>query len=238
MNGSGRFVIGVVTSTPNAPSAPIVVNSKYDGDLDKTETVRVELPHERERRRLRLAAASANVKDDPMWMNKAFVGEFGDAFVSNTSLEGGHIGPSIVTMIDVAKLAVQTYRKSNALSAFTRGSDFDVVNTVLEKLHQAARVEFELNRVSYPDNFETFVSERGKEVQDLSVSDFVIWPGGWLEQGGGHAIMYTVERTSRSTVSIIVHNTGQGVGYHPAPGTSVILSFELVFLKSYSPTTK
>ena len=69
------------------------------------------MSYEQERRRQKLAAASVNVKDDPMWMNKAFVGEFGDAFVADTSLEGGHIGPSIVTMIEVTKKAVHHYNE-------------------------------------------------------------------------------------------------------------------------------
>jgi len=205
-NTTRTFKVTKPSTQPNVlnTTRTFKVNTTYDASLDKTETMGREVPYERERRRLELAAASVNVKDDPIWMNKAFVGEFGDAFVADTSLEGGHIGPSIVTMVDVAKLSVKEYRRSNALSCFRKSSDFNVVNTVLEKLSQAARVEFELNRVSYPDNFEKFVSERAKEVQDLSVSDFVIWPGGWLEQGGGHAIMYTIERTSRSKVSMIV----------------------------------
>jgi len=37
----------------------------------------------------------AALQAPPMWRDKAFVGQFGDCFVQDTELEGGHIGPSL-----------------------------------------------------------------------------------------------------------------------------------------------
>ena len=43
--------------------------------------------------------------------------------------------------------------------------------------------------------------------------------GGWSTPSGGHAIMYIIEATSKTTISWTTSNTGQGVGHHPASGT-------------------
>ena len=36
-----------------------------------------------------------------VWRTGAFAGEFGDAFIRNSNLEGGHVGPSIRTLLSL-----------------------------------------------------------------------------------------------------------------------------------------
>jgi hypothetical protein len=53
----------------------------------------------------------------PMWMSKSFFGEFGDAFVQDTSLEGGHIAPCITEVAEVMRSGLEDFR--GALTLFT-----------------------------------------------------------------------------------------------------------------------
>ena len=63
--------------------------------------------------------------------------------------------------------------------------------------------------------FDGFLKLRSQEVRALAVGDFLLWCGGWSGMGGGHAIMYLVERVSATEAAFVTLNTGQGVGYHP-----------------------
>jgi hypothetical protein len=46
----------------------------------------------------------------PAWRNRAFVGTFGDPFVRDTELEGGHIAPSLDAITHVVRIMIQQGR--------------------------------------------------------------------------------------------------------------------------------
>ena len=64
---------------------------------------------------------------------QTFFGEFGDAFVEDTSLEGGHIPPTIRELCGVVENALTHGEFRAALSLFS-DDDTEVVRTVTEKL--------------------------------------------------------------------------------------------------------
>jgi hypothetical protein len=72
----------------------------------------------------------------------------------------------------------------------------DVVETMLKKLDAAARVEHAQLSCGGATTaaFDAFLAARGDEIRALDVGDFVVWCGGWSGTGGGHAIMYQVDR--------------------------------------------
>ena len=69
----------------------------------------------------------------PPTTHQTFFGEFGDAFVEDTSLEGGHIPPTIRELCGVVENALTHSEFRAALSLFS-DDDTEVVRTVTEKL--------------------------------------------------------------------------------------------------------
>jgi hypothetical protein len=150
----------------------------------------------------------------PIWADNAFAGEFGDNFIADTSLEGGHIPEAIRRLLDtVVKYLPQFYDTMlNGLTA----SDKLAVKKSLQYLESAGDVGINLNQLNdFYIDFPGFAQKRINEVRDLQVGSMTVWPGGWSKPGGGHAIMYIVEKTSASTVSWVTCNTGDGIGHHP-----------------------
>ena len=180
-----------------------------------------ELLHERAQRKMMVTPANAehaDGEDDPMWYSKAFYGEFGDAFLQDTTLEGGHTSQSIPDLINIANEVVATYADKAPLSLFKEKTDLAKFQRVLDKLSLAAQNDTPHCGPSAPI-FVEYLKRRSQEVQDLAVGDFLLWCGGWSKPGGGHAIMYLVDRTSDTEISFVVLNTGEGVGHHPGVGS-------------------
>ena len=168
-----------------------------------------ELAHERTAREERRAFASLADSADPFWLNKAFVGEFCDAFIADTSLEGGSPNASIETLVATARLAIDRFRAALGLLS---DRHLRHVDTALRKLTDAALVDPTDPRAGWPVDF---VRQRCEDVRRLKVGDFMIWPLGWRTPDGGHAIMLLVERLEKSSCALVVCNTGEGVEHHP-----------------------
>jgi hypothetical protein len=49
-----------------------------------------------------------------------------------------------------------------------------------------------------------------QRLRRLEEGNMIVTPGGWLTGDGGHAVMYTYERTGPATLSLIISNTGEG----------------------------
>ena len=168
--------------------------------------------HERRARLDNRAFASLAASQDPLWLSQAFVGEFCDAFCEDTSLEGGDPLLEISTFTDVTESALRGSLRE-ALTLFSP-AQVQTVRSLLAKLRDAASV------VGRPTAgataFEAFLGARSKEVSSLAVGDFLLWPGGWLSPGGGHAIMLLLHKVKKDEIGLVVCNTGDGVQYHRA----------------------
>ena len=151
----------------------------------------------------------------PQWTSKAFLGEFGDAFVQATDLEGGQTYQSIPEYCAVVREAMAM--PGDALSLLRGSRDDSVVERVLGKLQQAADVAQGLRACRGWETaaFDAYLAERSTQVEDLAVGDFLLWCGGWSGVSGGHAIMYMVDKVSQTRCDFVTFNTGQGVGNHP-----------------------
>ena len=95
----------VATSSPGGRSAPSCQLHLPDG-LKRSLLAR-ELPNQAALRRLMATESSAHSyplpQRGPMWMSKCFIGEFGDAFVQETDLEGGRTEKSIPEYCDLVE---------------------------------------------------------------------------------------------------------------------------------------
>lgn len=71
------------------------------------------------------------------WRNGAYAGEFGDAFISDTELEGGHSAPAIATLNRVINHILTTRRHQLTL---LNDDDIKVVRRVCSDMDGAATI--------------------------------------------------------------------------------------------------
>ena len=72
-----------------------------------------------------------------MWRNGAFAGEFGDAYIADTELEGGQVAPSIKTLLQVIRDSVIS-KRALELTAFDPEVDFPKIERICADLESAA----------------------------------------------------------------------------------------------------
>ena len=180
--------------------------------------------------------------------NKTLYGLFTDAFEKDTDLEGGQTAAAITDLSAVLKRVIAHDLSLSAaevvkfhgvkdLAAFQAkiaqcfspgASPADkklplYSEEQLQKLAQmlalmddAARSPYQGDPLKLRADIETKC--RAFDPQSPLTSRIICIPGGWTTPSGGHAIMYIIEATSKTTISWTTSNTGQGVGHHPASG--------------------
>ena len=128
------------------------------------------------------AAASA-----PMWRTGAFAGEFGDAFISDTELEGGQVAPSIEILVGVIRHVLKTRREE--LTSFRAGDPDKIEHICTDLLEAAARDQAvggvgpasrsgSLNNDAFAVVLEKFV----KRLAGLGPGQRVVVSGGWAKK--------------------------------------------------------
>ena len=155
--------------------------------------------------------------NNPAWLQKAFIGEFGDNYVGDTELEGGQTGPSIRYLLQMALLAIQ--QRSTLLPLFS-DEETAKLQAVLDHLEEAADGGDAMAAVprkgeQWGPSFTSLLKSIRSQFESLLPGELLVVQGGWVQQKGGHAIMYIVERTSEEEYSFVVLNTGDGIQYHP-----------------------
>ena len=161
----------------------------------------------------------------PAWRTGAFAGEFGDAFISDTELEGGQVAPSIEILVGVVRDVLETRRAELTLFG---NSQADKIARICTDLLDAAERDRAvggigpasrsggLNNDAFAVLLETFV----KRLAALTPGQRVVVSGGWAKKSGGHAVMHVVEREVGGTYAFVTCNTGDGLQYHPTHGGS------------------
>jgi hypothetical protein len=156
-----------------------------------------------------------------VWRNGAFAGEFGDAFIAETDLEGGHSGPAITQLLVV----VRDVLKQGGRAAQHPGldeTDLALLERAAAGLERAAAIEQEKDGGKSHEGFATFLASWMAQLRALDPGERLPFCGGWMAKGGGHALMFVAERCSAEEAAqggdrfaLVVCNTGQGVEYHP-----------------------
>ena len=150
-------------------------------------------------------------QQQPAWTREAFIGEFCDAYVMNTSLEGGNLEQNLRLFAATACDALA--RHAESLTCFASDEERSCALQLMDLLDAAAHTKTELP--SSTTSFDIFLDCRLAQLADLPVGGACVWPGGWRHQSGGHAVLYIVERTDAEHFSFTVCNTGEGLEYHP-----------------------
>ena len=147
-----------------------------------------------------------------VWRNGAFAGEFGDAFIADTDLEGGHSGPAITQLLTVVRAVLEARLSECSLLTEADGA---IVRGVADGLEGAAAIEEDKGDAKAFDNFATFLSTWMAKLRALQPGERLPFCGGWMGKGGGHALMFVAEREEDGSFALAICNTGQGVNYHP-----------------------
>ena len=140
------------------------------------------------------------------WTRGSFVGEFCDCFIDNTDLEGGQSAPALVDLAKYLGDALNDAEQTPLLRAHS-----DSVQWVRQQLRGAA----ELDGDSRDGSRNAAVAFRDR-LSRLRPGDMLTFCGGWLKPPQGHAIMYSIERTSAETFAWVIINTGEATSYHPS----------------------
>ena len=157
--------------------------------------------------------ATAALTDVPVWRTGAFAGEFGDCFIEDTSLEGGHVAPSIGSFVEAVEVACR--ESTTRLPAFT-SVEIDKLHTIAGDFKVAMEIEWDLRSVTGPVDFGGFLGRFMARVRALGPGQRLVFGGGWMTGSGGHAILHVLDRSQDGqSFGFTVCNTGQGVSNHP-----------------------
>lgn len=179
----------------------------------------------------------------PVWRDKAYIGVFGDPYVRDTELEGGHIAESIDAMHFVLDALYRSSAPSSTasrdpplpfsfstadwFSMFTDGASrsamkrvIDTIEGSLDTIHLAKDALDALADKDMKDSEKLRFTYRlmrnwRKKVRAMQVGDVLLLPGGWIAPKAGHAIMHILYRYEHS-YSFVTCNTGGGLTYHPS----------------------
>ena len=128
---------------------------------------------------------------DWIWRSGCFAGEFGDAFIVNTNLEGGDVPASIETLVRLLfPLVKNTDLSSHLLSLFTKDS-ISTLETIFNDFITGiiwGRQLFETR--GDPSRFLTFLTDWIHAVRDLPIGKRLIINGGWLVAYRSHKRKY------------------------------------------------
>lgn len=152
----------------------------------------------------------------PVWRTGPFIGCFGDAFLADTTLEGGQVLPSIEALATVLRGTVARCAEWLPRISGSREKR-DAVERVAAYLDEAA--EFGrlvvAARVRGGSAHQALLSALRRRLRELEDGGLFAVQGGWVDTGGGHAVFYVFERDG-DTFAITVCNTGEGAAeYHP-----------------------
>ena len=168
------------------------------------------------------SAEAAAAGRTPAWRTGAFAGEFGDAFISDTELEGGQVAPSIETLVRVIRAVLS--ERARELTAFGDDHAPSDVERICDDLLDAAARDRRVagigpaRRGAGIDNeaFASLLERFVKRLAALEPGQRVCVSGGWAKKSGGHAVMHVVEREPGGTYAMVTCNTGDGLQYHPS----------------------
>lgn len=126
----------------------------------------------------------------PAWRTGAFVGEFTDAYIKDSELEGGLIALSLVTVADTLSLISQT---SRLLASSLSATECRALSSLAAHLRAAGGRSVDRK---YADNLDVaydYLLKTRQVIDGIEDGDYAIIPGGWRRPGGGHVLLFVIE---------------------------------------------
>jgi hypothetical protein len=170
-----------------------------------------------------MIAPTQVVDPTPVWRWDAFAGEFCDAFIKSTGLEGAAgSAASIDELVRVTRDVIAS--KTGDAPALLTQEDVATVEAICADLSRAAKIDRRRMEVRDASSMQQFLVFFIGELSALAPGERLAWGGGWCDKGGGHALMFSAERSSAAadsndsggSFSLVVCNSGEGVNYHPS----------------------
>jgi hypothetical protein len=180
--------------------------------------------------------------------NKTLYGLFTDPFEKDTDLEGGSTAVAITDLSAVLKrvIASDLSLPANEVTRFEGVKDIAAFQAKISQCFSPSAIPAEQKLSLYLEKQLHMLAQMLALMDDAASSPYqgdplklradiqsmchafdpqspitsriICIPGGWATPSGGHAIMYIIEATSKTTISWTTSNTGQGVDHHPASG--------------------
>ena len=158
------------------------------------------------------AAALAAGAGNSVWEDGAFAGQFADPFSEDTNLEGGHIRASLRCLLGVLRPGLLPGVRRESLFLLN-DADLGSLDRVIGILGEAQIIGDAIAEANgSPAKLSSLISDFRDRLLSLPVGNQISVPGGWHTKKGGHAIMWTFDRTGADTYSFVSHNSGQGLG--------------------------
>lgn len=149
--------------------------------------------------------------DTPIWRQACFFGEFGDAFIQNTDLEGAPTEPALVALCDMIAKCCQQNKAE--LTLFKKN---DLINMRSVHSDLQGALDFARSCCSTDEGFVETISRMMRLIDEMEPGDRQVLLGGWASKTkSAHAIVNMVECTGPDTFAWVCCNTGQGIEYHP-----------------------
>jgi hypothetical protein len=159
--------------------------------------------------------------ESPVWRWDAFAGEFCDAFIKSTGLEGAASSAASIDELVGVTREVLASENGDAPALLTK-EDVAKVEAICVDLTLAATIDRQRMQVRDAASMQQFLVFFTGELSSLAPGERLAWGGGWMDKGGGHALMFAAERSAVDSAdaggsfSLVVCNTGEGVEYHPS----------------------
>jgi len=122
--------------------------------------------------------------------------------ISRTGIEGNNFNNTIGYLLNF-------FQSRPGLDLIPE-SERDKFNQFLDKLRQINVIEENIKN----GNTEELALTLTKKINDLRNDDSLLLPGGWVNTGKGHALIYEFEKTSTNYL-FHIYNAGDGLEYHP-----------------------
>jgi hypothetical protein len=116
-----------------------------------------------------------------IWRTGCFAGEFGDAFIVNTNLEGGDVPATMELLVRLLSPLVECEPLSQSLLSSFTPQEVTSLAGILDELRNAVQWGRRLNAVrDRPQRFLSFLNDWRTAVRDLPIGKRLVVNGGWL----------------------------------------------------------
>jgi hypothetical protein len=144
---------------------------------------------------------------------------FADAHLSNAETEGGdqkRAGDAAALLSVLHHLARSLFEQRLSWLPQLGERELRAAGDVVALLEGARQWAAAAGAVKTPEDFVKFLGSLRAQLQALAPGRALLLPGGWRGMESGHAIMFTLLRSSEEAFSLLIHNTGPGLEYHPS----------------------
>ena len=139
-------------------------------------------------------ARKPKVESDWIWRTGAFAGQFADAFIQNTNLEGGDVPSTLQLLINITKPLFEDEILRKCHLPLLTHSNIESLHQLYYDLNNAVHFGKELAKIRNKiATFASFLEFWVEKVNNLEVGERLIINGGWLVATKSDESLYTIQ---------------------------------------------